>query len=921
MILNRTTFFVRVFKTIFVLLILLFNKFIFFAQSYNMSNTTIQVCGGTFYDEGGVSGNYSNGSTLVMTFLPVNPGEGVCLDFTQWDLDYNIFGYSEMSFYDGASTSAPLIMTATGDWTTAGNASLGFEFTGPGMVCSTTGALTVSFDPDDSAPGWEADISCYNIIQNPGCSITASSSNNSICPGDSVQLNAVANLISAPLNNDFNNSTVGSGWSTSVNARFDNPCGPGLDGTPHLWMGVEPSPRVLMSQSYDMSNGGAVSFDFKMAIQANGAPCEGPDEVDEGVYLQYSVNGGANWNTLHYFFPPHYTDGSNHCSSWQNYVFNVPLLAQTNNTIFRWIQNAISSNTTDHWGLDNVLITSSVPSTITWTDLSTGNTLTSSSSSPLSINVSPVATTTYRAEIFDGISSCSEDVTILVNSFTTSVTDPSSCTSSDGLIAINAIGSGPFEYSIDNGVTFQSSNSFSGLVAGNYDVVVLDQGANNCQLSQQVIVNSVGTVPTINGDTNICENSVSQLIGSGSSAGSNPWFSSDPSIASVDVNGLVSGLSSGIATITYTDNNGCFNSVAIEVNSVITNALSFNICFGDTLSYNGANYYAGNLTGSDTLISNNGCDSIVLINVVELPLITNSYSASICENDSISYNGTVYHANNLSGSDTLVSLSGCDSVVLVNFTLLPISSGNIDAVICPGGSFQYNGVVYDANNLSGTDTVQSVNGCDSILTITVTVQNVLSGELNATLCYGDSLVFNGVVYNANNPSGVDTVLSSSGCDSVIVINVVELPLSQNYIDTTLFMGETLEFNGAIFDESNSSGQVLLTDVNGCDSIVFVELSFLEGYVHFVPSGFSPNFDGVNDILYVMGGGIEEVSFMVFNRWGEVVFETDCCCDETCGWDGSYKNIVLNNGVYVYMLSGKYINGVGFEEKGTISLIK
>jgi len=869
MVLMKIKYWMQLIKVVFLLLILIIGNHNLFSQSYNMSNATIQVCGGTFYDEGGPSGNYINGSTLVMTFLPVNPGEGVCLDFSQWDLDYNIFGYSEMSFYDGSSTSAPLIMTATGDWNTGGAASTGFDFVGPGMICSTTGALTVSFDPDASAPGWEAEISCYEMIQNPGCSIMGSSSTPSICLGDSVQLDAIGSLISAPLNNDFNNSTVGSGWSTSVNARFDNPCGPGLDGTPHLWMGVEPSPRVLMSQSYDMSNGGVISFDFKMAIQANGAPCEGPDEVDEGVYLQYSLNGGSTWTTLHYFFPPFYTDGSDHCSNWQNYVFNVPLVAQSTNTSFRWIQNAISSNSTDHWGLDNVLITSSIPSTITWTDLSSGNILATSSSSPLSVYASPVVTTTYRAEIFDGISSCIEDVTVLVNSFTSSVTDPSSCTSVDGTITVNTNGTGPFVYSIDNGANFQSSNFFAGLAAGNYDVVVLDQGANNCQLSQQVIVNSVGAVPSIIGDTSICEGAVSQLTGSGVPAISNSWVSSDPSIASIDVNGLVSGFSAGNTVVTYTDNNGCFNSVTIQVNAAISNSLSFTICSGDTLLYNGNNYYTGNLSGSDTLVSANGCDSIVTVSVTELPFITNSFTASICENDTITYNGNEYHSNNLSGTDTLISVAGCDSIVSVNITLLPSSSANVDAVICPGGSFVYNGITYDASNLSGSDTLQSVNGCDSL----------------------------------------------------VFINVVELPLNESNIDTTLFEGETFVYNGSIYDENNSTGQVVFTDINGCDSIVYIEVSFLGGSIHFVPSGFSPNFDGVNDYLYVMGGGIEEVSFMIFNRWGEVVFETNCCCDDTCGWDGSYKNSILNNGVYVYMLTGTYYNGVGFEEKGTISLIK
>jgi gliding motility-associated-like protein len=56
-------------------------------------------------------------------------------------------------------------------------------------------------------------------------------------------------------------------------------------------------------------------------------------------------------------------------------------------------------------------------------------------------------------------------------------------------------------------------------------------------------------------------------------------------------------------------------------------------------------------------------------------------------------------------------------------------------------------------------------------------------------------------------------------------------------------------------------------------------------------------DGVNDIIYLKGWGVKELlEYKIFNRWGEVVFETGYI---NVGWNGSYKSVLQNNEVYVY----------------------
>jgi gliding motility-associated-like protein len=86
----------------------------------------------------------------------------------------------------------------------------------------------------------------------------------------------------------------------------------------------------------------------------------------------------------------------------------------------------------------------------------------------------------------------------------------------------------------------------------------------------------------------------------------------------------------------------------------------------------------------------------------------------------------------------------------------------------------------------------------------------------------------------------------------------------------------------------------------------------------VPTGFSPNGDGINDVVYVKGYGIDKMTFRIFNRWGEKVFESTRKSD---GWDGRYKSIMQEMEVYGYTLSVTFFDGTKDFKKGNITLLK
>jgi len=87
---------------------------------------------------------------------------------------------------------------------------------------------------------------------------------------------------------------------------------------------------------------------------------------------------------------------------------------------------------------------------------------------------------------------------------------------------------------------------------------------------------------------------------------------------------------------------------------------------------------------------------------------------------------------------------------------------------------------------------------------------------------------------------------------------------------------------------------------------------------FLPTGFTPNGDGENDVLYVRGNSISDVYLVIYNRWGQKIFETNNINE---GWDGSYKGKFLDPDAYGYYLQATCFNGEVFTKKGNITLLR
>lgn len=205
------------------------------------------------------------------------------------------------------------------------------------------------------------------------CSITVSPLNSTVCLGDSVLISSVSNLVDSGQAFDFNNANIPAGWSTGGGSNFSTPCGTNQSGTPYYWASTAGSGTpMITTAAFDVTCGGFIIFDMVYAIQSQPSPCEGPDEADEGVSLQYSINGGTNWINIIYYSPGGFELAANPntntnvvgagqstpYTSWSTFTVPIPAGALSSNTKFRWIQTASSSSANDNWGLDDIIINS-----------------------------------------------------------------------------------------------------------------------------------------------------------------------------------------------------------------------------------------------------------------------------------------------------------------------------------------------------------------------------------------------------------------------------------------------------------------------------------------------------------------------------------------------------------------------------------
>ena len=183
------------------------------------------------------------------------------------------------------------------------------------------------------------------------------------------------------------------------------------------------------------------------------------------------------------------------------------------------------------------------------------------------------------------------------------------------------------------------------------------------------------------------------------------------------------------------------------------------------------------------------------------------------------------------------------------------------------------------------------NSCSDTAQISIIVNSlpVVDAGQNVTLNYGQS-----------------TTLSASGTNGTYIWSPDE------YLSCTICPVTVST------PEETITYYVTVIDSNGCSASDSVSIFVNYENVVWVPNVFSPNGDGVNDILYVRGKSIESFEFVIYDRWGEKIFSTN---NLDIGWDGTFRGKKMNKAVFVYYLKGIFKDGSSFSQKGDITLIR
>ena len=316
----------------------------------------------------------------------------------------------------------------------------------------------------------------------------------------------------------------------------------------------------------------------------------------------------------------------------------------------------------------------------------------------------------------------------------------------------------------------------------------------------------------------------------------NPFVSNTSTISSCgnytwNVNGQTY-TNSGI----FADTNACSIEILnLTVNQANQDTLNVNICSGSSYSFNG-NTYTASGTYLATFQTNSGCDSTVTLVLNVTDVLNSSVNASICVNSNYTLpDGTVV---NSAGSYpiTLSSIAGCDSIVTTILEVIPPINIDVNVSICSGSNYK----LPDGTNANSSGnypfTFQSNSGCDSIVTILLTVIEPVLFTQDVSICEGDTFLLpdGSLVTLANTYTNV--LESSSGCDSVVttnlnVQNAIDLIVSE---DTSICEEQSviLTASGASTINWEASSGLLNTTGNSVNAIpnnsVMVYITATEG---------------------------------------------------------------------------------------------
>ncbi len=552
---------------------------------------------------------------------------------------------------------------------------------------------------------------------------------------------------------------------------------------------------------------------------------------------------------------------------------------------------AASVNPTTICGGDTATLTTNGLANFTWAP---GGQTTSS------VKVFPASTTTYTVSGTDANGCHGQASTTLTVLPTPNLITNYSATAICANSGVTLIASGATNYtwSPSSGLSTTTSGTTiaSPTITTTYTVSSTNS-SNACVRIQHVIV-TVNPLPIVNVTANpptICGGNSSQL--SVSSLTNFTWIPSGQITTPINV----SPTTATTYSVSGTDANGCAGSGSVTVN--VTPAPFINVSSADTticagssvvLTANGGatsyTWQPGNLQGSSISVAPSVATNYTATGLFPGPC---TVSASLAINifpKSVAAFGA---------SPT----SGC-SPLKVNFLDNSTNATSWHWSFSDGGSsaIKFASHIFNAGTWSVTLITSNANNCADTLTKT----NYINANPHPTANFGTT------------PSPTIPVELADA-------NYQMNNYSTGAVNYAWFFGDNTTSNLTAPTHSYSTpGDYFITlvaiNAAGCTDTTTVGMFEVFPPSNIVaPSAFSPNGDGANDIFRIIYSPlISKINFTIYNRWGEMVFQTN---NPKEGWDGTFNGIMQPLGVYMYTVNATFTDGKNLTKQGNVTLVK
>ena len=274
--------------------------------------------------------------------------------------------------------------------------------------------------------------------------------------------------------------------------------------------------------------------------------------------------------------------------------------------------------------------------------------------------------------------------------------------------------------------------------------------------------------------------------------------------------------SSGDYIQTFTAVNGCDSTVTLHLTVNHSTAGDTTAVACESFSWHGNTYtQSGNYTYTTTNAA--GCDSVVTLHLTVNQPAAMTDSRTVCANElPIVWNGVPF-AGAGTQTATLQTVNGCDSVVTMTLTVNQPTTAIDEHTVC--GSFTWiDGNTYTASTNVPTFTLTNAAGCDSVVTLHLTVRQPTTGDTTAAVC--GSFEWHGNTYTQSG-NYTYTTTNAAGCDSVVTLHLtIQQPTTG---DTTAVACESFTWYGNTYTESGDYTCVL-SNAAGCDSVVTLHLT-------------------------------------------------------------------------------------------------